>query len=47
MWPTEPPHLKLSLLNGEDYLIEPAMTRSHDAFLKGYAPSDEGLDDDY
>ncbi|WP_199315322.1 hypothetical protein [Aerosakkonema funiforme] len=24
-----------------------AITRSHDAFLKGYAPEDEGLYDDY
>ncbi|WP_017314498.1 hypothetical protein [Mastigocladopsis repens] len=26
---------------------EPVNTRSHDAFLKGYAPEDEGLYDDY
>ena len=25
----------------------PVVTRSHDAFLKGYAPEDEGLYDDY
>jgi hypothetical protein len=25
----------------------PVITRSHDAFLKGYAPEDEGLYDDY
>jgi hypothetical protein len=25
----------------------PAVTRTHDAFLKGYAPEDEGLYDDY
>jgi len=35
------------VLDGEDYLIDPATTRSHDAFLKGYAPEDEGLYDDY
>src|SRR4028119_2509048 len=40
--PTETPPLKRSLLDGEDYLIDPAITRSHDAFLKGYAPADEG-----
>ncbi|MEG4214235.1 hypothetical protein QUA27_02125 [Microcoleus sp. Pol14C6] len=34
-------------LDGEDYLIDPATTRSHDDFLKGYAPEDEGLYDDY
>ena len=45
--PTEPPHPKRALLDGEDYLIEPAIPRSHDAFLKGYAPEDEGLYDDY
>ena len=45
--PTETPPLKRSLLDGEDYLIDPAITRSHDAFLKGYAPQDEGLYDDY
>jgi hypothetical protein len=45
--PTETPPLKRSLLDGEDYLIDPAITRSHDAFLKGYAPEDEGLYDDY
>jgi mRNA-degrading endonuclease RelE of RelBE toxin-antitoxin system len=45
--PTEIPPLKRSLLDGEDYLIDPAITRSHDAFLKGYAPEDEGLYDDY
>ena len=44
---TETPPLKRSLLDGEDYLIDPAITRSHDAFLKGYAPEDEGLYDDY
>ncbi|MEG4506902.1 hypothetical protein QUA81_24645 [Microcoleus sp. F6_B4] len=45
--PTETPPLNPSLLDGEDYLIDPAITRSHDAFLKGYAPEDEGLYDDY
>jgi hypothetical protein len=45
--PTETPPLKRSLLDSEDYLIEPAITRSHNAFLKGYAPEDEGLYDDY
>jgi len=45
--PTETPPLKRSLLDGEDYLIDPAITRSHHAFLKGYAPEDEGLYDDY
>ena len=45
--PTQTPPLKRSLLEGEDYLIDPAITRSHDAFLKGYAPEDEGLYDDY
>ncbi|MEG4086458.1 hypothetical protein [Microcoleus sp. POL10_C6] len=44
---TETPPLQRSLLDGEDYLIDPAITRSHDAFLKGYAPEDEGLYDDY
>ena len=45
--PTETPPLKRSLLDCEDYLIDPAITRSHDVFLKGYAPEDEGLYDDY
>jgi hypothetical protein len=45
--PTETPPLKRSLLESEDYLIYPAIARSHDAFLKGYAPEDEGLYDDY
>ena len=44
---TETPPLKRSLIDGEDYLIDPAITRSHDAFLKGYAPEDEGLYDEY
>ncbi|MEG4533433.1 hypothetical protein [Microcoleus sp. D2_18a_D3] len=34
-------------VNSEEYLIDSAITRSHDAFLKGYAPEDEGLYDDY
>jgi Protein of unknown function (DUF2281) len=34
-------------IEDESYLIDPAITRSHDAFLKGYAPEDEGLYDDY
>ncbi|MEG4633642.1 hypothetical protein QUB56_29380 [Microcoleus sp. AR_TQ3_B6] len=45
--PTETPPLKRLLLDGEDYLIYPAITCSHDAFLKGYAPEDEGLYDHY
>ena len=45
--PTETPPLQPSLLDGEDYLIDPAITRSHDAFLKSYATEDEGLYDDY
>jgi len=45
--PTETLSLKRSLLDGENYLIDPAITRSHDAFLKSYAPEDEGLYDDY
>jgi hypothetical protein len=45
--PTETPPLKRSLLDGADYLTDLAITRSHDAFLKGYAPEDEGLYDDY
>ncbi|MEG4107802.1 hypothetical protein [Microcoleus sp. S13_C5] len=44
---TETPPLQPSLVDGEDYLIDPAITRSHDAFLKSYAPEDEGLYDDY
>ncbi len=35
------------VVNSEDYLIDSAITRSHDAFLKGYAPEDEGLYDNY
>ena len=35
------------VLDGEDYLIDSVITRSHEAFLKGYAPEDEGLYDDY
>ena len=44
---TYPELTDFSVLDGEDYLIDPATTRSHDAFLKGYAPEDEGLYDDY
>ncbi|MEG4943279.1 hypothetical protein [Microcoleus sp. F4-D5] len=45
--PTETPPLNRSLLDGEDYLIDLANTRSHNAFLKCYAPEDEGIYDDY
>ena len=38
---------EFSVLDGADFLIDSAITRSHDAFLKGYAPEDEGLYDDY
>ena len=44
---TYPELTEFSVLDGEDYLIDPATTRSHNAFLKGYAPEDEGLYDDY
>jgi len=44
---TYPELSEFSVLDGEEYLIDPATTRSHDAFLKGYAPEDEGLYDDY
>jgi hypothetical protein len=44
---TDPELTEFSVLDGEDYLIDSAITRSHDAFLKGYAPEDEGLYDDY
>jgi Protein of unknown function (DUF2281) len=44
---TYPELTEFSVLDGEEYLIDPATTRSHDAFLKGYAPEDEGLYDDY
>ncbi|MCC3404693.1 MAG: DUF2281 domain-containing protein [Microcoleus sp. PH2017_10_PVI_O_A] len=47
---TDPELTEFSVLDGEDYLedylIDTAITRSHDAFLKGYAPEDEGLYDD-
>ena len=44
---TYPELTEFSVLDGEEYLIDSAITRSHDAFLKGYAPEDEGLYDDY
>ncbi|MEG5030210.1 DUF2281 domain-containing protein [Microcoleus sp. AT8-B1] len=44
---TYPELTEFSVLDGEEYLIEKCYTRSHDAFLKGYAPEDEGLYDDY
>ena len=44
---TDPELTEFSVLDGEDYLIDSAITRSHEAFLKGYAPEDEGLYDDY
>ncbi|PSB44618.1 hypothetical protein C7B67_22410 [filamentous cyanobacterium Phorm 6] len=44
---TYPELTEFSVLDGEESLINPATTRSHDAFLKGYAPEDEGLSDDY
>jgi hypothetical protein len=44
---TYPELSEFSVLDGQEYLIDPATTRSHDAFLKGYAPEDEGLYDDY
>ncbi|MEG4304063.1 hypothetical protein [Microcoleus sp. D3_18a_C4] len=44
---TYPELTELSVLDGEEYLIEKCYTRSHDAFLKGYVPEDEGLYDDY
>jgi len=39
---TDPELTEFSVLDGEDWEI-----KSHDAFLKGYAPEDEGLYDDY
>jgi hypothetical protein len=44
---TYPELTEFSVLDGEEYLIEKCYTRSHDAFLKGYVPEDEGLYDDY
>ncbi len=44
---TDPELTEFSVLDGEDYLIDSAITRSHEAFLKGYAPEDEGLYDNY
>ena len=43
---TYPELTEFSALDGEEYLIEKCYTRSHDAFLKGYVPEDEGLYDD-
>ncbi|WP_335089724.1 hypothetical protein [Nostoc sp.] len=51
----DPELTEFSVLDGEDwetendniiYVEEPESTRSHDAFLNGYAPEDEGLYDD-
>jgi hypothetical protein len=44
---TYPELTEFAALDREDSLIDTATTRSHDAFLKGYAPEDEGLYDDY
>ncbi|MEG5172476.1 DUF2281 domain-containing protein [Microcoleus sp. B3-D7] len=44
---TYPELSEFSVLDGEEYLIEKCYTRSHDTFLKGYVPEDEGLYDDY
>ena len=44
---TYPELTEFSVLDGKEYLIEKCYTRSHDAFLKGYVPEDEGLYDDY
>ncbi|WP_445306662.1 hypothetical protein [Microcoleus vaginatus] len=44
---TYPELTEFSGLDGEEYLIEKCYTRSHDAFLKGYVPEDEGLYDEY
>jgi hypothetical protein len=44
---TDPELTEFSVLDGEDYLIDSAITRSHNAFLNSYAPEDEGLYDDY
>lgn len=51
----DPELTELSVLDHEDWetendniihVEEPESTRSHDAFLNGYAPEDEGLYDD-
>jgi hypothetical protein len=44
---TDPELTEFSVLDGADFLIDSAITRSHDAFLNSYAPEDEGLYDDY
>lgn len=44
---SEEPLLQIAgMLSGEPLISEPS-TRSHDAFLTGYSPEDEGLYDDY
>ena len=51
----DPELIELSVLDGEDWetendniihVEEPESIRSHDAFLNGYAPEDEGLYED-
>lgn len=37
---------EFSVLDGEDFLIDSTIIRSHEAFLNTYAPEDEGLYDD-
>ena len=44
---TYPELTEFSVLDGADFLIDSAITRSHEAFLNSYAPEDEGLYDDY
>lgn len=44
---TNPELTEFSVLDGEDFLIDSTITRSHEAFLNSYAPEDEGLYDDY
>jgi hypothetical protein len=44
---TYPELTEFSVLDGEESLIDSAITRSHEAFLNSYAPEDEGLYDDY
>ena len=44
---TYPELTEFSVFDGEEYLIEKCYNRSHDAFLNGYVPEDEGLYDDY
>ncbi|MEG3849485.1 hypothetical protein QT971_18985 [Microcoleus sp. herbarium19] len=43
---TYPELTEFSVLDGADFLIDSAITRSHEAFLNSYAPEDEGLYDD-